>query len=674
MLEWKCVKAFVNSFEAEEFAPIVQSVRKLLKAGVDPAERDRESKTAAHYLAEWKYLKEKVDDPKNSQLPKRARELLEEIGYKECKNRKIHHKKAPSLLDDLDENGNTFLHSLVRTNFRENLNEMEKSKLNRVVQKLVGTMKSSDAAWAATSKAGKTVKSLCEELGLSTEQKQSEKNEKNKKSAQPKFPDIQYQSSKLIRTAKLSPVQRKNSVEEREPVPKPARRVSLKPNSPARPIKKTPERSARKREKSPAPPPLREESPRNRRRRKHSSLSEELTDSELKSVDRKQKSAKEKESRKQPSDAQHFTDQSEEETNDMLEIGVTADDFIEDAIQLIPKSKRSKSKQDSPRPKKSHRRSRQRSATPKKRSPVRRSRTSPARKSRYISPSPVRVISRSPTPKRAMSRSPTPRRRSSLSEQEHSPVNLRSQRLRQKSPPRHRASPSPPSQRRAHMSPSPRRSRDYAAFDSRKKAFSPRRRDFSPRRVPKGVSPPRRRQISRASLSPVRRQSPKRGRAFQPSPKRPSPAPRSPSRSPPQAYRLQPSRFSPPVRKSSPSSKRSPRIKDSRSSFVMHEKRRGKIDRKDYARKGEMSMSPIRTDKADWGQKANEKRSQIDDSRSRSRSPSTPRNFERKTDQDFRNSSSSRQRRSRSIERNFRGRSRSRSRPRDNKFMRLANY
>ena len=58
---------------------------------------------------------------------------------------------------------------------------------------------------------------------------------------------------------------------------------------------------------------------------------------------------------------------------------------------------------------------------------------------------------------------------------------------------------------------------------------------------------------------------------------------------------------------------RSPRIKDSRSSFVMHEKRRGKIDRKDYARKGEMSMSPIRTDKADWGQKANEKRSQIDD-------------------------------------------------------------
>ena len=61
MLEWKCVKAFVNSFEAEEFVPIVQSVRKLLKAGVDPAERDRESKTAAHYLAEWKYLKEKVD-------------------------------------------------------------------------------------------------------------------------------------------------------------------------------------------------------------------------------------------------------------------------------------------------------------------------------------------------------------------------------------------------------------------------------------------------------------------------------------------------------------------------------------------------------------------------------------------------------------------------------------
>jgi len=60
ILEWKCVKAFVNSYTAEDFEPILDAVKRLREAGVNPDVKDRDNKTVAHYLTEWKFAKERV--------------------------------------------------------------------------------------------------------------------------------------------------------------------------------------------------------------------------------------------------------------------------------------------------------------------------------------------------------------------------------------------------------------------------------------------------------------------------------------------------------------------------------------------------------------------------------------------------------------------------------------
>lgn len=61
ILDWKCVKSHVNSFSSEDFQPVLQTIRKLVDAGADVQHQDRYQKTAAHYLAEWRFTKEKVN-------------------------------------------------------------------------------------------------------------------------------------------------------------------------------------------------------------------------------------------------------------------------------------------------------------------------------------------------------------------------------------------------------------------------------------------------------------------------------------------------------------------------------------------------------------------------------------------------------------------------------------
>jgi hypothetical protein len=60
ILEWKTIKAYVSSFESSDFEPILQTLRKLIDAGADINHQDRYKKSAAHYLTEWRILKEKA--------------------------------------------------------------------------------------------------------------------------------------------------------------------------------------------------------------------------------------------------------------------------------------------------------------------------------------------------------------------------------------------------------------------------------------------------------------------------------------------------------------------------------------------------------------------------------------------------------------------------------------
>ena len=77
LLDWKNVKAFVKGtldqitgiftvfffvdFSEKSFQPIVQSLTLLIAAGADPMVADRLGKCCGHYLAEWRYTKERVD-------------------------------------------------------------------------------------------------------------------------------------------------------------------------------------------------------------------------------------------------------------------------------------------------------------------------------------------------------------------------------------------------------------------------------------------------------------------------------------------------------------------------------------------------------------------------------------------------------------------------------------
>ena len=76
LLDWKNVKAFVkgtilnlitgiflpfSDFSEKSFQPIVQSLTLLIAAGADPMVADRLGKCCGHYLAEWRYTKERVD-------------------------------------------------------------------------------------------------------------------------------------------------------------------------------------------------------------------------------------------------------------------------------------------------------------------------------------------------------------------------------------------------------------------------------------------------------------------------------------------------------------------------------------------------------------------------------------------------------------------------------------
>lgn len=77
LLDWKNVKAFVkgfleielprfflpifSDFSEKSFQPIMQSLTLLIAAGADPMVADRLGKCCGHYLAEWRYTKERVD-------------------------------------------------------------------------------------------------------------------------------------------------------------------------------------------------------------------------------------------------------------------------------------------------------------------------------------------------------------------------------------------------------------------------------------------------------------------------------------------------------------------------------------------------------------------------------------------------------------------------------------
>ena len=75
LLDWKNVKAFVKGifqfhklffhrfldFSEKSFQPIIQSLTLLIAAGADPMVADRLGKCCGHYLAEWRYTKERVD-------------------------------------------------------------------------------------------------------------------------------------------------------------------------------------------------------------------------------------------------------------------------------------------------------------------------------------------------------------------------------------------------------------------------------------------------------------------------------------------------------------------------------------------------------------------------------------------------------------------------------------
>ena len=52
--------SFVD-FSEKSFQPIVQSLTLLIAAGADPMVADRLGKCCGHYLAEWRYTKERVD-------------------------------------------------------------------------------------------------------------------------------------------------------------------------------------------------------------------------------------------------------------------------------------------------------------------------------------------------------------------------------------------------------------------------------------------------------------------------------------------------------------------------------------------------------------------------------------------------------------------------------------
>ena len=57
-------KLFFNrfsDFSEKSFQPIIQSLTLLIAAGADPMVADRLGKCCGHYLAEWRYTKERVD-------------------------------------------------------------------------------------------------------------------------------------------------------------------------------------------------------------------------------------------------------------------------------------------------------------------------------------------------------------------------------------------------------------------------------------------------------------------------------------------------------------------------------------------------------------------------------------------------------------------------------------
>jgi len=173
LLDWKNVKAFVKDFSEKSFQPIVQSLTLLIAAGADPMVADRLGKCCGHYLAEWRYTKERVDDHMHLQLPKRVKEILEELGFIElqCYKPNPLMKQQPSLLFPRDEDKNTFLHLLVKSNYKRNpVYKQENHCLFRAMQALLVSMKIPNVLWGMAGRDKTDLRSLFQQPGLFMEQ------------------------------------------------------------------------------------------------------------------------------------------------------------------------------------------------------------------------------------------------------------------------------------------------------------------------------------------------------------------------------------------------------------------------------------------------------------------------------------------------------------------------
>lgn len=673
LLDWKNVKAFVKDFSEESFQPIMQSLTLLIAAGADPMVADRLGKCCGHYLAEWRFTKERVDDHKHLQLPKRVKEILEELGFIElqCYKPNPLMKQQPSLLFPRDEDKNSFLHLLVKSNYKRNpVYKQENHCLFRAMQALLVSMKIPNVLWGMTAGRDKAdLRSLFQQPGLFMEQnfnriraatqspeidaffKKIPQNAVTKYSGRPseksssdmppsdKKPKtdpekldnhLSQSSNRSSRSARddrerhredrnkdrnkdrsndrsekrngrskrksKSPMKKsksaraKSSDSSRSSSPSDSEKYSgrkvqviKKKNRSPTPKKKSRspspiiiKREKRKTEKSPVPEKSNtsENSSSRRRRRRSSHSSPEVRKRSLTPKKRK-KSESPDPLRDEPNtislDEEYLTDNDEvyengderkftlNLQNDMLEVGISADDFIDDAIAMLPGSRPS-SKRDRTESLKSHSRKRSTSHSPKR------------KKSSKRSPTPKKV-----SPVKEVS-SKSSRSRDEKSRSERSRDNKSREDKVHKSRDRRKEEESKRDERVKERGSNDSRVREDKSRKSREKSrdHGSRERDKRKREtkdekvpapVPKPTDRPSSRRRRRSSESPEpQRKTPKRNDNRSRSPLRNFEKPiRKESRresSPPETYKLNrksPSRKSP-IRKSPSRSERRDRL------------------------------------------------------------------------------------------------------------------